>query len=106
VVRGQYAAGWVGGRQVRAIDEPEVAEDSETDTVALRLEARTALADVPFYVRTGKRLQNGHRNRDPVQTAAADAFRGATTDQEANCSRCASPTRASCCFAAQGPSLT
>ncbi len=88
VVRGQYAAGWVGGRQVPGYrDEPEVAEDSETDTfVALRLEVQNwRWADVPFYVRTGKRLPKRASEiaiqfkRPPLML-----FRGATTDPEAN----------------------
>jgi glucose-6-phosphate 1-dehydrogenase len=88
VVRGQYAAGWVGGRQVPGYrDEPEVAEDSQTDTfVALRLEVQNwRWADVPFYVRTGKRLPKRASEiaiqfkRPPLML-----FRGATTDPEAN----------------------
>jgi glucose-6-phosphate 1-dehydrogenase len=59
VVRGQYTAGWVGDKQVIGYrEEDEVAPDSKTDTfVALKLEVQNwRWADVPFYLRTGKRL--------------------------------------------------
>jgi glucose-6-phosphate 1-dehydrogenase len=59
VVRGQYTAGWVGDKQVAAYrEEDEVAPDSKVDTfVALKLEVQNwRWADVPFYLRTGKRL--------------------------------------------------
>jgi len=59
VVRGQYGAGWVGGTAVPAYrDEPEVAPTSTTETfVALKLEVQNwRWAEVPFYLRTGKRL--------------------------------------------------
>jgi glucose-6-phosphate 1-dehydrogenase len=54
VVRGQY----VGYR-----DEPGVAADSETETfIALRAEIDNwRWADVPFYLRTGKRMAEGAR---------------------------------------------
>ncbi|TAM56848.1 MAG: glucose-6-phosphate dehydrogenase, partial [Chloroflexota bacterium] len=59
IVRGQYGPGWVGGLQVPGYrDEPEVDPTSTTDTfVALKLEIQNwRWADVPFYLRTGKRL--------------------------------------------------
>jgi len=59
VVRGQYAAGTVGGEPVPGyLDEPGVGEHSATETfVALRTEiANWRWAGVPFYIRTGKRL--------------------------------------------------
>jgi len=59
VVRGQYTAGWVGDKHVPGYrDEEEVAPDSKVDTfVALKLEVQNwRWADVPFYLRTGKRL--------------------------------------------------
>ncbi|CAN5606690.1 glucose-6-phosphate dehydrogenase [soil metagenome] len=59
VVRAQYEAGWVGDEQVPAYrDEPEVAPDSKIETfVALKLEVQNwRWADVPFYLRTGKRM--------------------------------------------------
>ncbi|HET7677748.1 MAG TPA: glucose-6-phosphate dehydrogenase [Candidatus Limnocylindrales bacterium] len=59
VVRAQYGPGWVGGAAVPGYrDEAEVARDSTTETfVALKLEVQNwRWADVPFYLRTGKRL--------------------------------------------------
>lgn len=59
VIRGQYTAGTVGGRQVPGYrEEPGVAADSRTETfVALRADiANWRWAGVPFYIRTGKRL--------------------------------------------------
>ena len=59
VIRGQYAAGIVGGEQVAAYrDEPGVKPGSTTETfVAMRAEiANWRWAGVPFYIRTGKRL--------------------------------------------------
>jgi glucose-6-phosphate 1-dehydrogenase len=58
-VRGQYAAGVIGGAPVPAYRaEPNVAPASTTETfVALKLYVDNwRWADVPFYVRTGKRL--------------------------------------------------
>ena len=59
VVRGQYTAGWVADQKVPGYrDEPEVEPRSTVETfVALRLEVQNwRWADVPFYLRTGKRL--------------------------------------------------
>jgi glucose-6-phosphate 1-dehydrogenase len=58
-VRGQYGPGWVAGEEVPGYREEEgIADDSTTETyVALRLFVDSwRWADVPFYVRTGKRL--------------------------------------------------
>jgi glucose-6-phosphate 1-dehydrogenase len=58
-VRGQYDAGVVLGKQVRAYrEEPDVARDSNVETyVAMRAEIDNwRWAGVPFYLRTGKRL--------------------------------------------------
>jgi glucose-6-phosphate 1-dehydrogenase len=58
-VRGQYGGGWIGGKKVRAYrDEPDVQPDSQTETyAALRLFVDNwRWQDVPFYLRTGKRL--------------------------------------------------
>ena len=58
-VRGQYAAGTIQGKRVKAYrKEPDVASDSKTETyVALKLEIDNwRWAGVPFYVRTGKHL--------------------------------------------------
>jgi glucose-6-phosphate 1-dehydrogenase len=59
IVRGQYTAGWIGGVQVKGYrEEDEIDPNSTTETyVALKLEIQNwRWADVPFYVRTGKRL--------------------------------------------------
>ncbi len=59
VVRGQYAAGNIGGNPVNAYrQEPGVNPESNTETfVALRAEiSNWRWAGVPFYLRTGKRL--------------------------------------------------
>lgn len=59
-VRGQYRAGAIDGKPVAGyLDEPGVAADSQTETfVALKAElANWRWAGVPFYLRTGKRLQ-------------------------------------------------
>ncbi len=59
VVRGQYAAGRLGGQDMPGYrEEPDVAADSTTETyVALRLMVDNfRWAGVPFYVRTGKRM--------------------------------------------------
>lgn len=58
-VRGQYGAGAIDGRSVPAYrDEPSVDTGSNTETfAALRLFVENwRWADVPFYLRTGKRL--------------------------------------------------
>jgi len=57
--RGQYAAGWQGGFEVRGyLEEDGIPPDSTTETyAAVRLEIDTRRwAGVPFYLRTGKRL--------------------------------------------------
>jgi glucose-6-phosphate 1-dehydrogenase len=59
VVRGQYGPGWAGGRKVPGYREEDgVSPDSQTETfVALRLFVDNwRWQDVPFYLRTGKRL--------------------------------------------------
>ena len=59
VIRAQYEAGWVGGREVAGYrEEPGVAAGSTTETyVALRLMIDNwRWAGVPFYLRTGKHL--------------------------------------------------
>jgi glucose-6-phosphate 1-dehydrogenase len=58
-VRGQYGPGYISGRPVPGYrQEPEVAPGSNTETyVALKLFVDNwRWADVPFYLRTGKRL--------------------------------------------------
>jgi len=59
MVRGQYGSGTVAGERVPGYrSEPGVAPDSNTETfVALKLNIDNwRWADVPFYLRTGKRL--------------------------------------------------
>ena len=59
VVRGQYGPGWVAAKAVKGYrEEPEVDPESETETyIAARLEVDDwRWSDVPFYLRTGKRL--------------------------------------------------
>jgi len=59
VVRGQYRPGWVAARQVPGYrGEPEVDPESETETyIAARFTVDDwRWSDVPFYLRTGKRL--------------------------------------------------
>ena len=57
--RGQYAAGWSGGRKARGfLEEEGVRKTSQTETyaaVTLHVDNRR-WAGVPFYLRTGKRL--------------------------------------------------
>ncbi|HET8560126.1 MAG TPA: glucose-6-phosphate dehydrogenase [Marmoricola sp.] len=57
--RGQYTAGWAGGRKVIGfLDEEGIQKTSTTETyAAIRLGVETRRwAGVPFYLRTGKRL--------------------------------------------------
>src|SRR5260370_27288122 len=57
--RGQYAAGWQGGFEVRGfLEEDGIPPDSTTETyAAMRLEIDTRRwAGGPFYLRAGKRL--------------------------------------------------
>jgi glucose-6-phosphate 1-dehydrogenase len=61
-VRGQYRAGAIKGKAVPGyLEEKGVPPDSRTETfVALKVEVETwRWAGVPFYLRTGKRLQEG-----------------------------------------------
>ncbi len=58
-VRGQYNSGWIAGEKVKSYaEEPGVAEDSTTETfAAIKLFIDNwRWQDVPFYLRTGKRL--------------------------------------------------
>jgi glucose-6-phosphate 1-dehydrogenase len=58
-VRGQYGEGWIEGQRAIAYrEEPKVAPGSATETfAALKLHVDNwRWADVPFYLRTGKRL--------------------------------------------------
>jgi glucose-6-phosphate 1-dehydrogenase len=57
--RGQYVEGWAGGHKVNGYkDEPDIPRGSHTETYAavkLHVDSRR-WANVPFYLRTGKRL--------------------------------------------------
>jgi glucose-6-phosphate 1-dehydrogenase len=58
-VRGQYGRGWIEGQRVKPYrDEPNVAADSSAETfAAIKLFVDNwRWQDVPFYLRTGKRL--------------------------------------------------
>ena len=58
-VRGQYGAGVINGKNVIGYrDEPDVASASNTETfVAMKLNVENwRWADVPFFIRSGKRL--------------------------------------------------
>jgi glucose-6-phosphate 1-dehydrogenase len=88
VVRGQYAEGWIGGERARAYrDEPEVDNESSTETfVAMKVEVQNwRWADVPFYLRTGKRLPK-RASEVAVQFKRPPLllFREAVTDPEPN----------------------
>jgi glucose-6-phosphate 1-dehydrogenase len=84
VVRGQYGAGTVLGKQVKPYrQEPHVAPDSNTETyVAMRLEIDNwRWAGVPFYLRTGKHLSQ--RNTEIAirfKQAPYAAFHGTPVD--------------------------
>lgn len=59
IVRGQYTPGWVGDKHVPGYrEEEEVDPQSKVESfVALKLEVQNwRWADVPFYLRTGKRM--------------------------------------------------
>jgi glucose-6-phosphate 1-dehydrogenase len=59
-VRGQYDAGWIEGEKVKGYrEEKDVAADSSTETfAALKLFVDNwRWTDVPFYIRSGKRMQ-------------------------------------------------
>ncbi|MCY7417380.1 MAG: glucose-6-phosphate dehydrogenase [Chloroflexi bacterium] len=59
VVRGQYTAGWVADHKVAGyLQETEVSSNSTVETfLALKVEIQNwRWADVPFYLRIGKRL--------------------------------------------------
>ena len=85
VVRGQYEAGTLKGKLVPGYrEEPNVAPDSGTETyVAMRLKIDNwRWADVPFYVRTGKRMAT-RRTEIAIQFKQAPyaLFRNTPVDQ-------------------------
>jgi glucose-6-phosphate 1-dehydrogenase len=60
-VRGQYSAGFVGGKSVPGyLDEDDARPNSKTETfVAIKVDIDNwRWAGVPFYLRTGKRMPN------------------------------------------------
>ena len=61
-VRGQYGAGAINGASVDGYADELAHEDSKTETfVALKLEIDNwRWSNVPFYIRTGKRLKRKH----------------------------------------------
>ncbi|MEM9208294.1 MAG: glucose-6-phosphate dehydrogenase [Pseudomonadota bacterium] len=61
-VRGQYAAGAIDGESVSGYDDELTGESMDTETfVAIKLEIDNwRWSNVPFYVRTGKRLKQKH----------------------------------------------
>ncbi|XID94500.1 glucose-6-phosphate dehydrogenase [Paenibacillaceae bacterium WGS1546] len=79
VVRGQYAAGSVGGQPVPGYrSEPGIAPDSTNDTfVAARLRIDNSYwRGVPFYIRTGKRMREKTTRivfefKDPILSGSA-----------------------------------
>jgi glucose-6-phosphate 1-dehydrogenase len=83
-VRGQYGAGTVGGKRVKAYrQEPNVAPDSNIETyVAMQLEIDNwRWAGVPFYIRTGKHMSR--RNTEIAirfKQAPYAAFHGTPVD--------------------------
>jgi glucose-6-phosphate 1-dehydrogenase len=84
VVRGQYAAGWVAGERVPAYrSEVKVSPASMTETyAALGLYIDNwRWADVPFYLRSGKRLAK-QVSEITIQFRRAPhlLFRGSTSD--------------------------
>lgn len=85
VVRGQYVGGRIGGQPVPGyLNEPKIAPDSQTESfVALKaLIDNWRWADVPFYLRTGKRLP-ARVTEIAIQFKGAPLalFRGVSPDQ-------------------------
>jgi glucose-6-phosphate 1-dehydrogenase len=84
-VRGQYGEGEIGGQRVVGYrSEPKVAPDSTTETyVALKFFIDNwRWADVPFYLRTGKRMAQ-HVTEVAIQFKRAPAvlFRGTAVER-------------------------
>ncbi len=76
-VRGQYTAGAVAGEAVnRYAEQLKDGKSSQTETfVAIKLEVDNwRWSGIPFYLRTGKRLEKALGNSNPVQTGAAFHF--------------------------------
>jgi glucose-6-phosphate 1-dehydrogenase len=88
VVRGQYASGWVAAQQVPGYrQEPEVDPQSETETfIAAKLMIDDwRWSDVPFYLRTGKRLpKRATEIAIQFKEVPHKLFRESATDPEPN----------------------
>ena len=88
VVRGQYGPGWVAAKPVIGYrEEPEVDPQSETETfIAARLEIDDwRWADVPFYLRMGKRLpKRSTEIAIQFKEVPHRLFKDSATDPEAN----------------------
>jgi glucose-6-phosphate 1-dehydrogenase len=88
VVRGQYGPGWVAAQQVPGYrQEPEVDPESETETfIAAKLMIDDwRWSDVPFYLRTGKRLpKRATEIAIQFKEVPHKLFRESATDPEPN----------------------
>jgi glucose-6-phosphate 1-dehydrogenase len=88
VVRGQYGKGWVNAMPVPGYrEEPEVDPQSETETfVAVKLYVDDwRWSDVPFYLRTGKRLpKRATEIAIQFKEVPHKLFRESATDPESN----------------------
>jgi glucose-6-phosphate 1-dehydrogenase len=88
VVRGQYGPGWVAAKQVPGYrQEPEVDPQSETETfIAAKLMIDDwRWSDVPFYLRTGKRLpKRATEIAIQFKDVPHKLFRESATDPEPN----------------------
>src|SRR5437667_10178783 len=88
VVRGQYGSGWVAAQQVPGYrQEPEVDAQSETETfIAAKLMIDDwRWSDVPFYLRTGKRLpKRATEIAIQFKDVPHKLFRESATDPEPN----------------------
>lgn len=84
-IRGQYAKGSIDGKDVAAYrSEPDVAARSNTETfAAMKLSIENwRWADVPFYIRTGKRLPEKHTSITvQFKSAPFKLFRGTTVER-------------------------
>lgn len=83
-VRGQYAAGHINGQDYPAyLDEPNIAENSQTETFAsgVFFVDTERFRDVPFFFRTGKRMTEKGTRITIVFKKPTNIF---DTDVEAN----------------------
>ena len=87
-VRGQYGPGEIQGKPVPGYrDEPDVRRDSQQETfAAVKLQIENwRWADVPFYLRTGKRL--GRRASEILSTDAEEVLRRLGLDEHLSSQR-------------------